>query len=348
MYSNVSDEELIRILRRLTAGNPTLAWEEWTRRYLQKATGVVVRVLKRYGAPPDLADDALQQGSFQFLSRLSLLDEARPPVPYFLGTVEHAAFDVLRQEFRFRQLRERLARWNAAQPDKEGKRRDTVDHLLGIVSPEARKLLTERYIEGHSVGKMAAERGIPVNQMYRRLHRARCQARAREQGDRDGLGLVYVGQIEKPAVGSATVKDGVDPIGSIRGTGKMQVDCFTGSDQRRLHRPITAERFVKAGSQPYGNTVCDLPPVPNGGGDAGADDGLRQTASTISLTSFTSVQEYQANSGFAHQVRQSVCGERLMTTIGSLETKPAIGQSAIIFAMADVMEDMVASEQFLG
>jgi RNA polymerase sigma factor (sigma-70 family) len=176
MYADLTDRELICILMGEHGGDATRAWQEWDRRHGARAEAVAIRILKRGQVPLDRADDALQQGTLQFLSHLDFLDENRPPLPYFLTTIRHATQDVVRRE-KVRRVSDRPVIPAPAGPDEVIVLRDTIDHLLKTLSPDKRDLLEAHYLEGRSVREIAAERGIPVEQVYRQLHQARCRVR---------------------------------------------------------------------------------------------------------------------------------------------------------------------------
>jgi RNA polymerase sigma factor (sigma-70 family) len=178
--TNLTDWELVRLFRE-HPGQMSQAWLEWLRRHGRVAVAVAAKVLRNWDLPMDLAEDALQQGSLQFLGAVDRLDPTRPPRPYFLRTVHNAAVSLVRVELRQKAvLRELPAKRTGAEVALA--RRETVERLLGAVPVAEREILAARYLEGLSAGEIAARRGVSVAVIYRQLHRGRCMLRGPTSG----------------------------------------------------------------------------------------------------------------------------------------------------------------------
>jgi RNA polymerase sigma factor (sigma-70 family) len=181
MMAELSDREVAKALRDGPASRVNAAWQEWLNRHGEQAYLVAARHLRRYELV-DLAPDAVQQGSINFLVHLHHLDLSREPAPFYFTTVFHAAVDLRRGELRHRIGRAKLpARRDPDGPEVEAIRRETIDDLLGGVSAGDRELMTAFYLHDQSAAEIAEERNVAVSHVYRRLHRGRTAARRQAQ-----------------------------------------------------------------------------------------------------------------------------------------------------------------------
>jgi RNA polymerase sigma factor (sigma-70 family) len=179
----VIDQELllIRVIRGLNEGDPDRAWGELADRLRPAALRVADRVFRHYRAPLVLSEEAFQEALARLFRHLHRIACDRSPVPYFLTIVRRAAIDLARREVRQRHLIHSAALSGALTvpaPGPESPSEDAVPAVLGTLPRQGQELLSARYVRELSAAAIAAEFGLSVAVVYRRLHKFRCQLRA--------------------------------------------------------------------------------------------------------------------------------------------------------------------------
>jgi DNA-directed RNA polymerase specialized sigma24 family protein len=180
----VIDQEMAHVVRELQCGDVERAMTVLDRLCRDRALRVAEKVVRSLHVSPALVEDAVQEGFarlFKYRDRLAL---DRSPVPFFLAIVRRAAIDLARRELRQRQVVRTAARAGVlGKPVPPRPVEDPVPELLRTLPEQGQELLLARYVRDLSAVEIAGEFSLPIPVVYRRLHQARTQVRARESAD---------------------------------------------------------------------------------------------------------------------------------------------------------------------
>jgi RNA polymerase sigma factor (sigma-70 family) len=186
-YAGLSDKELVvRMLAR-----DGRAWREFQRRFGPRIVAAIRTVTSRFRAVLQGVDVEDIEATFLFelnqrdMYKLRCFDaECGTSLGHWLDVLaRRAAYDYLRSAGKFagrRRVHWDLDELSCAQPDPfrsmcARTELDRVRVALGSLSARDRTLWDLRFLQGHSVERVAAEMDIELESVYKRTHRVRCK-----------------------------------------------------------------------------------------------------------------------------------------------------------------------------